>query len=83
MSETEEKASFLSGLKSLYAALPPEAKGFLLALVLVLVCVGALWPVLKQGRCWEFRGHEGRFFKVNACNGDVVEITEQYLRPHN
>ncbi len=83
MSKTEEKTSSLSGVKALYAALPPETKGFLFALIFVLVCVGLLWPVLKQEHCWEFSGHEGRFFKVNVCNGEVEEITEKYIKPEN
>lgn len=84
MSENKENATRLSGLKSGYAALPAEAKGaigFLLAFFLFLSVTIVLRPLLLERNCWELQAKEGRIFKFNACNGDVVEITEQYFKP--
>ena len=79
--EKEEVGGFLK-LKSLYEALPAEAKGaivFLLMCLLLLPTILLFAPLVLERHCWEFQAKESRFFKFNSCNGDVIEITEEYL----
>ena len=79
--EKEEVGGFLK-LKSLYEALPAEAKGaivFLLMCLLLLPTIILFAPLVLERHCWELQAKESRFFKFNSCNGDVIEITEEYL----
>lgn len=84
MSDEGEKEDVggLSKLKSLYEALPAEAKGaiaFLLLCLLFLPAIILMAPIALENRCWEFQARDHRYFKFNSCNGDVIEITEEYL----
>ncbi len=81
MNDEEEVAAF-SRLKSLYEALPAEVKGavvFLLMCLLFLPATILLAPLVLEKHCWEFQAKDHRFFKFNSCNGEVIEITEEYL----
>lgn len=79
--EKEEVGGF-SKLKSVYEALPAEAKGaivFLLMCLLFLPTPILVAPLVLERHCWELQAKESRFFKFNSCNGNVIEITEEYL----
>jgi len=80
--EGKEAVGGLSKLKVLYVALPAEAKGavaFLIMCLLFLPTIILMAPMALEKRCWEFQAKDNRFFKFNSCNGDVIEITEEYL----
>ena len=80
--EKEEKVGGIQKLKVLYEALAPEVKGtiaFLLMCVLFIPATVVFVPLALEKRCWEFQAKDHRFFKFNSCNGDVIEITEEYL----
>ena len=82
MDDEEKEDVHSPSLKSLYEALPAEAKGaiaFLLMCLLFFASVMFLGPLVLEKNCWEFQAKDHRFFKFNACNGDVIEITEEYL----
>jgi hypothetical protein len=80
--ENEEEIDGIPKLKVLYQALPPEVKGtiaFLLMCILFIPTAAVFVPMALEKRCWEFQAKDHRFFKFNSCNGDVFEITEEYL----
>lgn len=82
MTEDKEDTNRRPNLKPLYEVLPAEVKGIIAFFLTFVLFIGAamfLGPLLLEKQCWELEAKEGRFFKFNACNGDVIEITEQYL----
>ena len=82
MNDERKEVNRFPNLKLLYKALPAEAKGVFAFLLMYLLFFGAtmfLGPLVLENSCWEFQAKERRFFKFNTCNGDVIEITEEYL----
>lgn len=82
MNDEKEEVDRPPSLKSLYETLPAEAKGvFAFLLMYILFFGGSMFigPILQEKYCWELQTKERRFFKFNVCNGDVIEITEEYL----
>ena len=82
MNNEKEEVSRSPSMKSLYEALPAEAKGVFAFLLMYLLFFGGsmfVGPMLQERHCWELQAKEHRFFKLNVCNGDVIEVTEEYL----
>jgi len=79
------------GLGGVIAALPEDQRKVIGAMV-VMACVfavyfGFMWAVThvfapsEDKKCWELQSHANRLFKVNVCNGKVVELDKTSLQP--
>jgi TRAP-type mannitol/chloroaromatic compound transport system permease small subunit len=82
MNDEKEEVGGLPKLKLLYETLPAEVKGVIAFLLMCLLLIPAailLVPLALEKHCWEFQAKDHRFFKFNSCNGEVIEITEEYL----
>lgn len=92
--EVEVKIGLGSGWVAAFAALPEDIRGLigmllagLLGLCLFFLFMGGIttmtkWPELfEKSGCWELQFKDDRAFKVNTCNGKVVELDKKTLEP--
>jgi hypothetical protein len=91
--DVEVKIGFGSGWVAAFAALPKETRdiiGMVIILMLFLcmffLFVGGMslvtkWPEVFGSKCWDLQFKDDRAFKVNTCNGTVVELDKKTLEP--
>ena len=91
--EVAVKIGLGSGWVAAFAALPQETREviggllvFMLFLCLFFLFIGGFSIVGKLpeafgSKCWELQFKDDRAFKVNTCNGTVIELDKKTLQP--
>lgn len=74
------------GLGSWFAHIPVEIRTMIGLLLVFFLFIGGLQIVTKVTdvfgkKCWELQFKDDRVFRLNACNGTVVELDKNTMQP--
>ena len=85
MTEETKKTTGRSEIGGLFSALPQEIRWVIACLLAYFVFIGGFMalgklPTMLENKCWELQVKEGRVFKLNACTGQVIELSAEDLK---
>ena len=70
---------------SILASLPIEIRWVIGGLLIFFLFFSGMQFIANKGNfsiqdCWRLEYHDGRMFKFNSCNGELVEIDPEILK---